>query len=76
MAPDKGGTDVEHARLTWRKSSRSGQGDNGACVEVARLPHSTHVRDSKNPSAGTLSFPSGSFVAFLGVVQIASSGQG
>lgn len=69
MARDEGGTDVEHSGLTWRKSSHSGNGSNGACVEVARLAHSSFVRDSKNPSAGTLSFPSAPFRAFLGVVQ-------
>jgi hypothetical protein len=26
---------VDLSRLAWRKSSRSGQGSNGACVEVA-----------------------------------------
>jgi hypothetical protein len=56
---------VDHTGLTWRKSSRSGTGTNGSCVEVARLPHATAVRDSKNPSAGILTFTSDPWRAFL-----------
>jgi Domain of unknown function (DUF397) len=42
------------ANAIWRKSSRSGEGSSGTCVEVA--PISTHVavRDSKNPTKGNL----------------------
>jgi hypothetical protein len=43
------------ARVTWRKSSRSGgttaQSD---CVELARLAGAVGVRDSKAPEAGHL----------------------
>ncbi|WP_084000483.1 DUF397 domain-containing protein [Actinomadura kijaniata] len=39
--------------LKWRKASRShAQGDN--CVEVAAMPGTTAIRDSKNPSDGLL----------------------
>jgi hypothetical protein len=40
-------------RIVWRKSSRSG-GTGGNCVEVARIDAARLVRDSKNPSGGTL----------------------
>ncbi|MEU5878390.1 DUF397 domain-containing protein [Spirillospora sp. NPDC047279] len=38
----------------WRKSSQSG-GSGGACVEVAELGASVHIRDSKDPSGPELS---------------------
>ncbi|MFF8928222.1 DUF397 domain-containing protein [Streptomyces longwoodensis] len=34
------------AALQWFKSSYSGS-EGGECVEVARSPHTIHVRDSK-----------------------------
>jgi hypothetical protein len=41
--------------LCWHKSSySSGEGSQGACVEVAFAPGSVMVRDSKAPAAGTL----------------------
>jgi hypothetical protein len=41
--------------LCWRKSSySSGEGSQGACVEVALLPGAVAVRDSKAPASGTL----------------------
>ncbi|MBC6450085.1 DUF397 domain-containing protein [Actinokineospora xionganensis] len=45
--------DLDHAR--WRKSSRSGSGgENDECVEVAFVPGTVGVRDSKKPEAGAL----------------------
>lgn len=38
----------------WRKSSHSAGGNNADCVEVAFLPGTVAVRDSKAPTSGTL----------------------
>lgn len=51
--------------LRWRKSSYSGGGEGETCVEIAPLPTRIAIRDSKNPSHGTLSVPTGSFTAFI-----------
>lgn len=57
---------VDLSGLTWRKSSRSGgNGDNGACVEVAFAGPVVAVRDSKNPAAGVLAFPAAAFPCLL-----------
>ncbi len=46
---------VDQPALQWCTSSFSG--DNGACVQLAALPHGrVAVRDSKAPGAGTLVF--------------------
>ncbi|MFI1000650.1 DUF397 domain-containing protein [Streptomyces galbus] len=50
---------------TWRKSSYSGEGDGNECVEMATTPTRTAVRDSKDPTRATLTFPTASFAAFL-----------
>jgi Domain of unknown function (DUF397) len=39
----------------WRKSSRSGSA--GDCVEIAFVPGATAIRDTKNRTGGTLTFP-------------------
>ncbi|MFJ6900198.1 DUF397 domain-containing protein [Streptomyces hokutonensis] len=51
----------------WRKSSYSGEGDGNECVEIAPSPTYTHVsiRDSKAPARAMLTFPGGSFQAFV-----------
>ncbi|MFD5794761.1 DUF397 domain-containing protein [Streptomyces diastatochromogenes] len=49
----------------WRKSSYSGPGDGNECVEIATSPTHTAVRDSKAPAKATLTFPAGTFSAFL-----------
>ncbi|MFR0359002.1 DUF397 domain-containing protein [Streptomyces sediminimaris] len=54
---------------TWRKSSYSGGGEGNACVEIANRHARIAVRDSKDPSQGTLSFPTGTFIAFVDVLK-------
>jgi hypothetical protein len=51
--------------LVWRKSSRSGNGSNGDCVEVAFAGSVIAVRDSKNPEAGMLTLPQSAWTSFL-----------
>lgn len=50
------------ADLEWRKSSRSTA--SGDCVEVAFVPATVAVRDSKNTTGPTLAFPTTSWDAF------------
>ncbi|WP_373295025.1 DUF397 domain-containing protein [Streptomyces fuscichromogenes] len=62
MAPDN-----------WRRSSYSGSGDGNNCVEVAHRPTCISLRDSKAPSAATLTFPSVAFASFLRAIKGARS---
>ncbi|HEY3506803.1 MAG TPA: DUF397 domain-containing protein [Actinocatenispora sp.] len=50
--------------LTWRKSSRSGNG-NGNCVEVAEVPGAMAVRDSKDPAGDRLTVSSAGWRSFV-----------
>ncbi|RAY11838.1 DUF397 domain-containing protein [Actinomadura craniellae] len=55
----------EIAGAAWRKSSRSGSGDQ--CVEVAALPSGPRaVRDSKDPHGAVLLFTGAEWRAFVG----------
>jgi hypothetical protein len=56
---------VDFFSLTWHKSSRSGTGSSGACVEVAFAGPAVAVRDSKSPGVGVLAFPAVSWRSFL-----------
>ncbi|GAB2870884.1 hypothetical protein GCM10027074_43140 [Streptomyces deserti] len=49
---------------TCFKSSYSG-GAGGECIEVAALPHSVHIRDSKDTGRGSLTVSSDSWSAFV-----------
>ncbi|MFC8514136.1 DUF397 domain-containing protein [Streptomyces sp. NPDC057257] len=49
----------------WRKSSYSGPGDGNSCVEIADRRSRISIRDSKDPAAGTLTFPTGTFTTFV-----------
>ena len=50
---------VDSQAIQWRKSSFSGT--NADCVELARAPRLTAVRDSKNPAGPVLAFPAAAF---------------
>jgi hypothetical protein len=56
---------VDFTGAVWRKSSYSGTGTNGSCIEVAVSGPVIAVRDSKNPAAGILAFPESAWAAFL-----------
>jgi hypothetical protein len=49
-------------RNAWRTSCRSGS--NGQCVEVSDRGAQVDVRDSKAPTAGTLTFAPAAWTAF------------
>jgi Domain of unknown function (DUF397) len=49
--------------LVWRKSTRSGGA--GDCVEVAQLPTSIAVRDSKDPDGPVLRFGTDAWRDFI-----------
>ncbi|MCX5111733.1 DUF397 domain-containing protein [Streptomyces sp. NBC_00378] len=53
--------------LRWFKSSYSGA-NTTECVEAARLPQSTAVRDSKAPGGPMLMFGNASWKGFLAAV--------
>lgn len=47
---------VDFSEALWRKSARSGDGNNGACVEIAIGSGGVGVRDSKHRAGGRLAF--------------------
>ena len=47
---------MDFTGVQWRKSSRSGEGNDNACVEVAFASHAVGVRDSKNSAGRHLVF--------------------
>jgi uncharacterized protein DUF397 len=55
---------VDERELTWRKSSRSGD-NGGGCVEIAKLPNTVMVRDSKDPAGPVLAVTEAEWVTFL-----------
>ncbi|MGW3104961.1 DUF397 domain-containing protein [Streptomyces sp. NPDC001100] len=60
---------IDLTQVTWRKSSYSNQ-EGGACLEVApNLPTLVPVRDSKNPTHGTLLFGVDAWAEFVGSVK-------
>ncbi len=57
------GTNGGCVEVAWRKSSYSGT--NGDCVEVAPAAAGVAVRDSKNTTGPTLSFPTNDWRSFI-----------
>ncbi|MFA1538006.1 DUF397 domain-containing protein [Actinomadura monticuli] len=55
------------AALNWRKSSAST--DDSTCVEVAALGPSVLVRDSRDHSAGVVTFGRAQWNAFLSAIR-------
>jgi hypothetical protein len=51
----------------WRKSSRSGAGND--CVELVVARNGAAVRDSKNPETGHIAFAGAGWNAFVGVLK-------
>ena len=64
----------DHSRATWHKSSRSNDGGDGDCVEVAALPGRVAMRDSKDPAGPVLAFTRAEWRAFLGGVRAGEFG--
>ncbi|MEV5412595.1 DUF397 domain-containing protein [Thermopolyspora sp. NPDC052614] len=56
-------SDTDTATVVWRKSSRSGSGEN--CVEAARVGGMVAVRDSKRPAGPNLAFTSSEWGRFI-----------
>ncbi|MGW2559119.1 DUF397 domain-containing protein [Streptomyces sp. NPDC001514] len=54
--------------IEWFKSSYSG-GSGTECVEAARVPGGTAVRDSKHPLGQLLAFPAQVWNSFTGAVR-------
>ncbi|WP_188298316.1 DUF397 domain-containing protein [Streptomyces sp. CBMA156] len=52
------------APMPWHRSSYSNH-DGNECVEVAALPSTVHVRDSKDTSGPTLTFSPEAWAAFV-----------
>jgi hypothetical protein len=49
----------------WRKSSHSGSSGQSDCVEMAVLPSTVGIRDSKNPHGPKFALPSSAAREFL-----------
>lgn len=59
----------------YRKSSFSGGGSDGSCVEVAlNVPGVAAVRDSKDPHGPHLKFDPKTFAGFLAMIKAVSPG--
>lgn len=56
----------ENSQARWRKSSRSSNGGNANCVEVAFAGAAVAVRDSKNAPGPALAFPEQGWQQFVG----------
>ncbi|MFI6515693.1 DUF397 domain-containing protein [Spirillospora sp. NPDC050679] len=52
----------------WRKSSHSGD-NQGNCVELANVPGTVAIRDSKDPEGGNILVGRQDFVRFARVIK-------
>ncbi|MGH3367100.1 MAG: DUF397 domain-containing protein [Nocardioidaceae bacterium] len=57
------------SNAAWRKSSRSNDGGNADCVEVAEMPGRVALRDSKDPAGPVLVFHPEQWRLFLSTVR-------
>ncbi|MFC5745935.1 DUF397 domain-containing protein [Actinomadura rugatobispora] len=55
-------------RIAWRKSSYSG-GNGGDCIEVADLPTTIAIRDSKDPHGPHIHIPHDAFRRFAEAIK-------
>ncbi|MYZ11138.1 DUF397 domain-containing protein [Streptomyces sp. SID2999] len=51
--------------LAWFKSSYSGGNDGNSCVELAIVPSTIHVRDSKHTAGPQLALTQDTWTAFV-----------
>ena len=56
---------VDFHAAVWRKSSRTGGGQDDNCVEVAFSGPAVGVRDSKSPDSGVLVFSAVQWAFFV-----------
>ncbi|MFK0249126.1 DUF397 domain-containing protein [Amycolatopsis azurea] len=63
LREDRQPEETDFTRLTWVKSSHSGNGGD-ECVEVSSVPAAVYVRDSKAPGS-ILTFPHAAWMAFI-----------
>jgi hypothetical protein len=64
----------DQPHIIWRKSSRSNDGGEGACVEVAELPSRVAMRDSKDPTGPVLAVTRAEWRAFIGSIRASDLG--
>ncbi|MDT6985109.1 DUF397 domain-containing protein [Streptomyces lusitanus] len=55
----------EDSELAWFKSSYSGGTNGESCVEIATVPGTVHVRDSKDGAGPTLTFAPDTWARFV-----------
>ena len=58
---------MQDVKLQWRKSSRSNNGGNGSCVEIALNGSAARVRDSKNRTDSVVAVPE--WAAFINAIK-------
>lgn len=60
---------MDMTSVAWRKSSYSGP-DGGNCIQVAGLPGTIAVRDSKDPDGPALLFTPAEWAAFTERIKV------